>query len=512
MDRITAAQETPEGFLAVAADFRLGELETEQPHPLTVNLSNLAVEDLPAAHRLLKAVDLAALQRVAGEANPVPSTSLSREQLERNGGRVFLSGCGATGRLSLALETLGRQGMLPPSWQERVIGFMAGGDAALIRSIEGFEDRPDHAERQMRELGFGPKDLLIAATEGGETPWVIGTAEYAAKHSELSPIFTYTNPDSLLRATVERSARVLDNPAITKWNLSAGPMALAGSTRMQSSTVLMLAGGHLLLGLSGDETPFADRLARFTAYLNSLDYAAFSPLTEKESHAAARGLTTFYQSRDFGLSVLTDTTERSPTFSLPPFPNRLAPGDPASLSFLKVSGTQSSQEAWNALLRRPLRCLDWRETQKWTGTEWLLGYDLAAHASAPESFVIGRADNELIFHLGQARAHFPTSQQHAVSPGEQILFDNLAVKCLLNAHSTLVMGRIGRYSGNLMTYVRASNLKLIDRAIRYVAILAERETGVRPCYEQICHCLFEAKKTLQPDEPIVLKTLLALTA
>ena len=32
----------------------------------------------------------------------------------------------------------------------------------------------------MKELNFGEKDLLIASTEGGETPWVIGATEYAA--------------------------------------------------------------------------------------------------------------------------------------------------------------------------------------------------------------------------------------------------------------------------------------------------------------------------------------------
>jgi len=45
---------------------------------------------------------------------------------------------------------------------------MAGGDVALIHSIEKFEDFPDFGERQLRELGFKQGDLLISCSEGGE--------------------------------------------------------------------------------------------------------------------------------------------------------------------------------------------------------------------------------------------------------------------------------------------------------------------------------------------------------
>ena len=41
---------------------------------------------------------------------------------------------------------------------------------------------------------------------------------------------------------------------------------------------------------------------------------------------------------------------------------------------------------------------------------------------------------------------------------------HMAVKVLLNAHSTCIMGRLGRLVGNTMTNVSPSNLKLIGRA------------------------------------------------
>ena len=44
---------------------------------------------------------------------------------------------------------------------------MAGGDAALIKSIEDFQDHPQFAEQQVVELGFRENDLMIGSTEGG---------------------------------------------------------------------------------------------------------------------------------------------------------------------------------------------------------------------------------------------------------------------------------------------------------------------------------------------------------
>lgn len=86
---------------------------------------------------------------------------------------------------------------------------MAGGDIALIKSVEDFEDHPEFGVEQIKELGFSENDLLIASTEGGETPWVIGTVEYASEVSKRKQWFDYCNPDDILVNLVERSKRVL---------------------------------------------------------------------------------------------------------------------------------------------------------------------------------------------------------------------------------------------------------------------------------------------------------------
>ena len=53
---------------------------------------------------------------------------------------------------------------------------MAGGDYALIKSVEGFEDFTAFGRKQIRDLGVRAGDVVFAITEGGETSFVIGTA------------------------------------------------------------------------------------------------------------------------------------------------------------------------------------------------------------------------------------------------------------------------------------------------------------------------------------------------
>ena len=257
--------EKAQAFLKIADQFKLGHLTTESFHPLTNDLSNLVKKDVAAAHSLLQEVDRLALDKMkALEPTLFEMAQTIQETLEA-GNKVFMCGCGATGRLSLVLETLYRQSH-PASNQ--VIAFMAGGDFALIKSVESFEDRVEYGERQLMELGFGPHDLLLSPTEGGETPFVIGATNKATQVSSRKPYFLYCNPDSSLK-NIQRSEEVIQNPKIKKVNLTVGPMAISGSTRMQASTVLMLAIGVGLLYEHESKASFSEFYQDYLKRLSS---------------------------------------------------------------------------------------------------------------------------------------------------------------------------------------------------------------------------------------------------
>jgi N-acetylmuramic acid 6-phosphate etherase len=169
-------------FLKIASQFKLGHLVTESFHTDTEELSQLVKKDIRQAHQLLQAVDVKALDLMKPKVSELWELAQTIERTLSSGHKVFMCGCGATGRLSLVLETLYRQ---THPQLDNVFSFMAGGDFALIKSVESFEDRTEYGEKQLMELGFGPHDLLLASTEGGETPFVIGAANKASTYSSV---------------------------------------------------------------------------------------------------------------------------------------------------------------------------------------------------------------------------------------------------------------------------------------------------------------------------------------
>src|SRR6185437_15788552 len=158
-----------EEFLKISGQFKLGALVTESSHPVTANLSEVAKQDIAQALDLLFQVDNDVIVKYrefaeSGRAEQIKETVL---RALKNGGKIFFTGCGSTGRLSILLDSIWRDfwqqqrrrrgdesqsehNLETPhvvSYRERAEDFenrafsvMAGGDFALIKSVEGFED------------------------------------------------------------------------------------------------------------------------------------------------------------------------------------------------------------------------------------------------------------------------------------------------------------------------------------------------------------------------------------
>ncbi len=181
----------------------------------------------------------------SGRAQAIKETVL---QSLKNGGKIFFTGCGSTGRLSILLVSIWRDfwqlmnatpDVRVKMWRDfenRAFSVMAGGDFALIKSVEGFEDFAAFGKKQIGDLGVSSKDVVFAITEGGETSFVIGTA-WKGVEVGAKVYFVYNNPDDVLCEHVERSREVIEDVRIEKINLTTGPMAITGSTRMQATTI-----------------------------------------------------------------------------------------------------------------------------------------------------------------------------------------------------------------------------------------------------------------------------------
>jgi N-acetylmuramic acid 6-phosphate etherase len=574
-----------EAFLKVSSQFKLGALTTESSHPVTANLSNIAKTDVEGALGLLFQVDEDVSRRYGEFVESGRAAAIRNEILHslRSGGRLFFTGCGSTGRLSIQLAAIWRefwqqQGARGQPYsapakdlEDRAWGVMAGGDYALIKAVEGFEDFSAFGRKQIADLGVSARDVVFAITEGGETSFVIGTA-WQGVEAKAKVYFVYNNPDAILCGQVERSRQIIEDPRVEKINLTTGPMAITGSTRMQATsiqllvllTVLEMAVRELLqqmapgtAGVGESEDVPAQVLRHFTELQGTLRSKhlrrQLARLTGLEESVYAAGHKNNYFASRFGIDVLTDTTERSPTYCTPPFRKCGDTRATASWAFLFVPGA-TSELAWQFILKRRPNCLAWTEhearalvpEEKLARTCELLrtithselmrfevGIDgLAQRPLGPGDAAVGIVSQAELsslvslegFHRQRLEAadaagarigliyvgsegsipeveHFLAAWGRDCTaallpvPKTALLLDGVtrvAVKMMLNALSTCTMVRLGRVMGNYMIWVVPSNLKLIDRATRYIQNLTELP------YAEANRLLFEVIEYVEP--------------
>jgi len=147
------------------------------------------------------------------------------DRMER-GGRMFYIGAGTSGRLAVTDAS-----ELPPTYGipfDRVIGLIAGGDAALRRAVEHAEDDPDGAWRDMQPWNPGPGDVLIGVAASGSTPYVTGGLRKARAQGLLTACIT-CNPGSAVAAESDYALEAV-----------VGPEFVTGSTRMKAGTAQKL--------------------------------------------------------------------------------------------------------------------------------------------------------------------------------------------------------------------------------------------------------------------------------
>ena len=110
------SQKRAEEFLLISDQFQLGALTTESTHPVTANLSETARRDIAAALGALLDVDKDVLSAYrafveSGRAAQIKDTLV---RALKQGGRIFFTGCGSTGRLSIQLVSIWRD-----FWQQQ---------------------------------------------------------------------------------------------------------------------------------------------------------------------------------------------------------------------------------------------------------------------------------------------------------------------------------------------------------------------------------------------------------
>ena len=508
-------------FLEHETQYRLGFLPSEDANPLTVHLdSDYSVSPAKGADTLLSC-DSALLSLVKetlfgkafGQMVAAVKSALD------SGRKVVISGCGAPGRMAVILEASWRK-IHPNSTQ--VYSIMTGGDFALVRSVENFEDYASTGRHQVAELDVGQGDVLIGMTATGETTAVVGSAMEAAERGAAVFMLICVLVE-LPKSRLERCRRLYELPNVNVIAMPCGGMALTGSTRMQSSTLEYMMAAIALEIASGQGLELEEYVVAFEEMVNGLrqkeSLDALGRATAFEADVYRRHGLIDYVANEFVLDILSDTTERSPTFMVPPY-HALDDEQAAEPWALVRHLSLSAKAAWREALCREPRCIEWpREIYEAIGANELLKNGLPA-ISCKELYRIPigceaqprRRDAHGVFiDNGQEGVTYRLPQDFGGEPlhiGGRVretplqLFSHLRLKLMLNTLSTGTMVLLGRVQGNWMTHLNITNKKLIDRACRIISSLC----GVT--YENACEELFQTLEVpAAEDESPVQRTI-----
>jgi N-acetylmuramic acid 6-phosphate etherase len=165
-----------------------------------------------------------------------------------------------------------------------VQGIIAGGEAAMFRSQEGAEDRPEAGAAAVEDKAVGSNDVVMGIAAGGTTPFVHGALRRARDLGARTIFLSCVQP-----VANEPEVDVVIRPL-------TGPEVVTGSTRLKAgtatklvlntlSTAAMVRLGkvyeNLMVDLSASNAKLRDRAARIIMNLTPLPRQAADQLLEE---------------------------------------------------------------------------------------------------------------------------------------------------------------------------------------------------------------------------------------
>ena len=139
----------------------------------------------------------------------------------KNDGRLFYIGSGTSGRLGIldASECLPTFGI-----ENKIIGLIAGGDAAIRKSQEHAEDSITNAWKDLLVYKIDQNDMVIGISASGTTPYVVGGLISCKKNGITTGCIT-----------CNKGTKIAENSDFPI-EVIVGPEYISGSSRMKAGT------------------------------------------------------------------------------------------------------------------------------------------------------------------------------------------------------------------------------------------------------------------------------------
>ncbi len=253
-------------------------LATEQRNPRTLDLDTL---DTASILKRISAEDRTVADTVARELPYIAELVEKVVASFQEGGRLIYVGAGTSGRLGVldAAECPPTFGSPP----ELVQGVIAGGYGAMVRAVEGAEDREAEGEKAIADLDVGPRDTVVGLAASRRTPFVVAALRAARARGARTGYVTCT----------PRSEFALDvDVAVCP---EVGPEVVMGSTRMKSGTAQKMVLNmittaafvrvgkvyeNMMVDLMANSQKLVERSRRTVMVVTGIDYDAASKAIE----------------------------------------------------------------------------------------------------------------------------------------------------------------------------------------------------------------------------------------
>ncbi|TBL77850.1 N-acetylmuramic acid 6-phosphate etherase [Paenibacillus thalictri] len=257
---------------------------TEQRNETSLHIDTLPIYDIVA---LMNKEDKSVALAVE---SALPQISAAVEAIAaavKQGGRLFYIGAGTSGRLGIldASECPPTYGVAP----ELVVGIIAGGSAAITRSIENAEDDPEAGRRDITAV-ITAKDVLVGIASSGTTPYVLGALAEAKRIGAIT-VGLSCNTNTPISAASDYAIEVPVGPEIVTGStrLKAGTATKMVLNMMSTATMIQLGKvyGNLMVNVQATNAKLRKRVVKIVMEATGADEATAAAYSQ-EANGDAR--------------------------------------------------------------------------------------------------------------------------------------------------------------------------------------------------------------------------------
>jgi N-acetylmuramic acid 6-phosphate etherase len=182
-----------------------------------------------------------------------------------------------------------------------VQGIIAGGKRALVKAVEGAEDKANDGVIAINKNKISKKDVVVGIAACGLTPFVRAAMKQAMKKG-AGTIFITCAPE----AVKDIPAKIIINPVV-------GPEVITGSTRMKAGTATKLVlnlltttamikmgkvYGNLMVDLKATNNKLRDRSIRIVCEMTGLSKTNAAKLLKEANGKVKTAIVMHFRNAD----------------------------------------------------------------------------------------------------------------------------------------------------------------------------------------------------------------------